>query len=55
MENADKLSLYRLCVTAVAKNIDLFRCDLKNFPVQQVCDVYQQVIGHLPVFHYLHI
>ena len=42
-------SLYRVCVASVAENIKLFRGDLKNFPAQQVCDVYKQVIGNLPL------
>jgi len=43
MAQVEKKSLYRVCVASVAENIKLFRGDLKNFPAQQVCDVYKQL------------
>ena len=43
MGDIDKHSLYRMCVKSVAENIHLFRKDLKNFPAQQICDIYQKV------------
>ena len=49
MAQVEKKSLYRVCVASVAENIKLFRGDLKNFPAQQVCDVYKQVIVRLPL------
>ena len=43
MGDIDKHSLYRMCVNSVAENIHLFQKDLKNFPAQQICDIYQKV------------
>lgn len=43
MENSQEISLYKICVISVAENIELFRGELKHFPIQHVCDVYQQV------------
>lgn len=43
MENSQEISLYKICVISVAENIELFRGELKHFPIQHVCDVYQQL------------
>ncbi|XP_065054288.1 amyloid protein-binding protein 2-like [Rhopilema esculentum] len=37
------VTLYKRCLFAVAENLVIFGRDLKSFPVQQVCDVYEQV------------
>eukprot|EP00794_Sanderia_malayensis_P014032 gene14032-15491_t len=36
-------SLYKISVDVVAENINLFEENIKQFPVQQICDIYQQI------------